>query len=162
MKLPEGPRIPNGQKAGGLTKRMRGIKQGPAQPKEANLTQKTENNPFESSPNQIKPWKKGMKRPRGSNPVKQPKNARNRMSGTGGRTPGNPHSLGRIQLMPWYEMPPNPNRKPVPGFHTDRDTLPEIKRQEKKQQNNPQPKSPVQDNPKSNSRLGNRGRSGKR
>lgn len=36
--------------------------------------------------------------------------------------------------MPWYQMPPNPNWKQPPNTHTDRDTLPEIKRQERKQQ----------------------------
>lgn len=95
MKLPEGPRHPNNQKAAGLNRKMLKMKKGPAQPDESKLTQKTEKDPFEGSPNQIKPWKKGSKRSRGSNPVKQPAQSRQRSSGTG-RTPGNTQSLGRL------------------------------------------------------------------
>jgi hypothetical protein len=35
--------------------------------------------------------------------------------------------------MPWYEMPANPNWKLPPNTHSDRDTMPEVKRQERKQ-----------------------------
>lgn len=96
MRLPENPRTPNGQKAGGLSRRMLKLKKGPAQPKEANLTQNPEDNPFKPSPNQVKPWKKGEKKSRGNSSVRQSKQARTRMSGRGGRTPGNPNSIGRI------------------------------------------------------------------
>jgi hypothetical protein len=103
MKLPEGPRSPQGTKTGGLSKKAqqmksgtgKGIqKRGPAGTAEANWTQKTEVNPFEQPPiNSIPKWKAGMKKPRGNNPPKQNKT---RMSGRGGRTPGSPSSLGRL------------------------------------------------------------------
>lgn len=97
MKLPEGPRSPRGGRVGGLTRRMNQAKKlAPAQPKEINLTQNPEDNPFKPPINAVTPWKAGMKRTRGNNPPKQTKQARNRASGRGGRTAGNPTSIGRL------------------------------------------------------------------
>ena len=104
MKLPEGPRTPKGASAGskqhdgsGVSKK-KGIKGKGAGSlaKEAKFSQ-DEPDPFTQRPlNAIPYGDKSRKNKNSSSTPRQPKQARNRASGRGGRTPGDANSIGRM------------------------------------------------------------------
>jgi hypothetical protein len=96
MKLPEGPRSPRGTTIGGVSKK-KGIKGRGAGSlaKESKFSQ-DQPDPFTQPPLNSIPIGNKTKRPRGTNPPKQPR-TRNRMAtGKGGKTPGDSSAIGRL------------------------------------------------------------------
>jgi hypothetical protein len=87
-------RQPEGDKVGGLNKKHKPLKKADKGLKgEAKFTQDKDPDVFTQPPLNSIP--KGNKKSSGTNPPKQPKSARNRMSGKGGRI-GASNSLGRL------------------------------------------------------------------
>ena len=91
-------RSPEGDKVGGVSRKHKTLKKADKGLKgEAKLTQNKDPDVFTQEPlNHIGPWDGKSRKGKGTNPPKQPKQARNRMSGRGGRTPGSSQSLGRL------------------------------------------------------------------
>jgi len=94
-------RSPEGNKVGGLSKKSakpKTLKKGDKGLKpEAPVNQGKEPDVFtQPGLNSVGKWDGKSRRGKGTNPPKQPKQARNRLSGRGGKNPGSSESIGRM------------------------------------------------------------------